>query len=431
MQAAIDGAAEVGFTILSMTFSLAAVFIPFLFMGGIIGKLFHEFAVTIGVAILVSGFVSLTLTPMLSSRFLKSDHGKKHGRLLPGDGALLRRVARRLRADARLGDGAPAAHARVLVRDPGRDRRTCSGPRPRDSSRPTTPGQLLATTEAAEGVSFDALVEHQQEVAAVIAKDPDVRSVTSSVGTTAAANQGQLTIDLKPIDERKRSAEQIARDLTKAVDRRRSGDHDVHPESAGDLDRRPRVEEPVPVHAAERRHQRAQHRGARRWRRACAQLPGLIDVTSDLLIENPQVTVDIDREQAGQLGVSASEIENTLYDAFGQRQVSTIYTSTNEYWVVMELLPEYQQDVDALGKLWVRSSRGPLVPLSTVAKFKLHGGSGDGEPLGAAAVGDGVVQPGDRATSLGTAVKEVETGRQGSAARRRSARASRGWRRRS
>jgi HAE1 family hydrophobic/amphiphilic exporter-1 len=109
---------------------------------------------------------------------------------------------------------------------------------------------------------------------------------------------------------------------------------------------------------------------ARKIESRLRQMPGFVDVTSDLLIENPQVTVDIDREQAGQLGVSASEIENTLYDAFGQRQVSTIYTATNEYWVVMELLPEYQQDVSALGKLWVRSNRGPLVPLSTVAKFR-------------------------------------------------------------
>ena len=182
-----------------------------------------------------------------------------------------------------------------------------------------------------------------------------MRSVTSSVGTTAAANQGQLTIDLKPIDERKRSADQIARDLD-GGDGERAGHHDVHPESAGDLDRRPRVEEPVPVHAAERRHRRRSipPRATLR-KRACAQLPILTDVTSDLLIENPQVTVDIDREQAGQLGVSASEIENTLYDAFGQRQVSTIYTATNEYWVVMEVLPQYQADVAALGKLYVRS----------------------------------------------------------------------------
>jgi hydrophobic/amphiphilic exporter-1 (mainly G- bacteria), HAE1 family len=367
MQAAIDGASEVGFTILSMTFSLAAVFIPFLFMGGIIGKLFHEFAVTIGVAILVSGFVSLTLTPMLSSRFLKSDHGKQHGRLFNATERFY---------DAWLGvyerTLAWVMHRRpltlafsfvILVATGYLFWSTPKGLFPTDDT-----GQLLATTEAAEGVSFDALVEHQQEVAAVVVKDPDVRSVTSSVGTTAAANQGQLTIDLAPIADRKRSADEIGRDLAKAVQ--------SVPNISVFIQNPPAIS--IGGLASKSLYQYTLQSGdinslntsARELERRLRQLPGLTDVTSDLLIENPQVTVDIDREQAGQLGVSASEIENTLYDAFGQRQVSTIYTSTNEYWVVMELLPQYQQDVDALGKLWVRSSRGPLVPLSTVARFQ-------------------------------------------------------------
>ena len=367
MQAAIDGASEVGFTILSMTFSLAAVFIPFLFMGGIIGKLFHEFAVTIGAAILVSGFVSLTLTPMLSSRFLKSQHGKTHGRLYQASerfyDAWLRLYERTLAWVMERRPLTLAFSFIILVATAYLFWSTPKGLFPTDDT-----GQLLATTEAAEGVSFDALVHHQQEVAAVVAKDPDVRSVTSSVGTTAAANQGQLTIDLKPIEERKRSAEQIGHDLAHAV--------------AGVPDITVFVQNPPAISigglSSKSLYQYTLQSGdivglntaARELEHRLRQLPGLADVTSDLLIENPQVTVDIDREQAGQLGVSASEIENTLYDAFGQRQVSTIYTSTNEYWVVMELLPEYQQDVDALGKLWVRSSRGPLVPLSTVAKFR-------------------------------------------------------------
>jgi len=216
-------------------------------------------------------------------------------------------------------------------------------------------GQLLATTEAAEGVSFDALVEHQQQVADVVRKDPDVRSVTSSVGTTAAANQGQLTIDLKPIEERKRSAEQIAHDLTRATS--------AVPDIAVFIQNPPAIS--IGGLASKSLYQytlqsgdiNALNTSAREIERRMRQIPGLVDVTSDLLIENPQVTVDIDREQSGQLGVSASEIENTLYDAFGQRQVSTIYTSTNEYWVVMELLPQYQQDVGALGKLWVSQQR--------------------------------------------------------------------------
>jgi hydrophobic/amphiphilic exporter-1 (mainly G- bacteria), HAE1 family len=367
MQAAIDGASEVGFTILSMTFSLAAVFIPFLFMGGIIGKLFHEFAVTIGVAILVSGFVSLTLTPMLSSRFLKSDHGKEHGALYQASerfyDAWLGLYERTLAWVMKRRPLALVFSLLILIATGYLFWSTPKGLFPTDDT-----GQLLATTEAAEGVSFDALVEHQREIAAVVAKDSDVRSVTSSVGTTAAANQGQLTIDLKPINERKRSAEQISRDIAKAA----TGVPNItvfvqNPPaiSIGGL-----ASKSLYQYTLQSGDINALNTSARELEGRLRALPSLTDVTSDLLIENPQVTVDIDREQSGQLGVSASEIENTLYDAFGQRQVSTIYTSTNEYWVVMELLPQYQADVDALGKLWVRSSRGPLVPLNTVAKFR-------------------------------------------------------------
>src|SRR5689334_5259875 len=366
MEAAIDGAAEVGFTILSMTLSLAAVFIPFLFMGGIIGKLFHEFAVTIGVAILVSGFVSLTLTPMLSSRFLRSEHGREHGRLYQTTERFYERLLGVYeRSLAWVMERRPATlvfSLVILVATAWLFWSTPKGLFPTDDT-----GQLLATTEAAEGVSFDALVEHERDVAAVIARDPDVRSVTSSVGTTAAANQGQLTIDLKPIDERKRSADDIARDLTKVVQ--------SVPDISVFIQNPPAIS--IGGLASKSLYQYTLQSGdintldaaARELETRLRQQPALTDVTSDLLIENPQVTVAIDREASGQLGVSAMEIENTLYDAFGQRQVSTIYTSTNEYWVVMELLPQYQSDIPSLGKLWVRSNRGPLVLLSTVAKF--------------------------------------------------------------
>jgi HAE1 family hydrophobic/amphiphilic exporter-1 len=361
----------VGFTILSMTFSLAAVFIPILFMGGIIGKLFHEFAVTIGVAILVSGLVSLTLTPMLSSRFLRSSHGKEQSRFyrkteelyerwLHGYERSLAWVMARRRAALVFSLVILVLTGVLFVIAP-------KGLFPTDDT-----GQLLATTEAAEGVSFDALTIDQQQLAAQIAKDPDVRSVTSSVGTTAAANQGQMTIDLKPLSERKRSAAEIARDLTRA--------------SLSIPDITLFVQNPPAISigglASKSLYQytllsgdlTTLDRAARDLEARLRQLPSLVNVTSDLLIENPQVTVDINREQAGQLGVSASEIENTLYDAFGQKQVSTIYTSTNNYWVVMELLPEFQQDVASLGKLWVRSTQGKVVPLSTVATF--HTGVG-------------------------------------------------------
>jgi hydrophobic/amphiphilic exporter-1 (mainly G- bacteria), HAE1 family len=366
MQAAIDGAAEVGFTILSMTLSLAAVFIPFLFMGGIIGKLFHEFAVTIGVAILVSGFVSLTLTPMLSSRFLRSEHDREHGRMYQATERFYdRTLGVYERSLAWVMARRPATllfSLIILVATAWLFWTTPKGLFPTDDT-----GQLLATTEAAEGVSFDALVQHQRDVAAVVAKDPDVRSVTSSVGTTAAANQGQLTIDLKPIGERNRSAEQIARDLTRAV--QSVPDISVFIQNPPAISIGGLASKSLYQYTLQSGDINALNTSARELESRLRQEPALSDVTSDLLIQNPQVTVDIDRETAGQLGVSAMEIENTLYDAFGQRQVSTIYTSTNEYWVVMELLPQYQSDIPSLGKLWVRSNRGPLVPLSTVAKF--------------------------------------------------------------
>jgi HAE1 family hydrophobic/amphiphilic exporter-1 len=366
MEAAVDGAREVGFTILSMTFSLAAVFIPFLFMGGIIGKLFHEFAVTIGVAILVSGVVSLTLTPMLSSRFLRSSHKDVHGRLyLLSErffDAWLGFYERTLAVVMRHRPSALAFSAIILIATGWLFWSTPKGLFPTDDT-----GQLLVTTEAAEGVSYDALVQHQAEVAKAIAKDPDVHAVTSSVGTTAAANQGQMTIDLKPIDERKRSADQIARDLAGMT--------------AGVKDMTTYIQNPPAISigglATKSLYQYTLQSGdivslnsaAAQLQARLRALPILTDVTSDLLIQNPQVTVDINREAAGQLGVSAAEIENTLYDAFGQRQVSTIYTATNEFWVVMEVMPQFQTDVASLGTLYVRSTRGPVVPLSSVAKF--------------------------------------------------------------
>jgi len=366
LEAAIDGASEVGFTILSMTFSLAAVFIPFLFMGGIIGKLFHEFAVTIGVAILVSGFVSLTLTPMLSSRFLRSSHADQHGRLYQMSerffDAWLGLYERTLATVMRHRPATLVFSFVILVATGYLFWSTPKGLFPTDDT-----GQLLATTEAAEGVGFDALVLHQQEVAAMVAKDPDVKSVTSSVGTTAAANQGQLTIDLKPITERKRSADQIGRDLSKTL--LQVQDIAVFVQNPPAISIGGLASKSLYQYTLQGGDITTLNSAAAQLEARLRQLPMLADVTSDLLIENPQVTVEIDRESAGQLGVSASEIENNLYDAFGQRQVSTIYTATNEYWVVMELLPKYQQDVDALGKLWVRSTRGPLVPLSAVAKF--------------------------------------------------------------
>jgi HAE1 family hydrophobic/amphiphilic exporter-1 len=366
MQAAIDGAKEVGFTILSMTLSLAAVFIPFLLMGGIIGKLFHEFAVTIGVAILVSGVVSLTLTPMLCSRFLREHKEEKHGRFYNMSEKFFDDwLGLYERTLAWVMERRPAAllfSAIILIGTGLLFWEIPKGLFPTDDT-----GQLLVTTEAAEGVSFDGLVKAQAEIADIIKKDPDVHAVTSSVGTTAATNQGQLTIDLKPIGDRKRSADQIATSLAAATATTKGITTYIENPPAisiGGL-----ATKSLYQYALEGGDINSLNSAATQLEGRLRALPTLTDVTSDLLIQNPQVNVEIDREAAGRLGVSAAEIENTLYDAFGQRQVSTIYTSTNEYWVVLEVLPKFQSDIASLGSLYVRSTRGPVVPLSSVAKF--------------------------------------------------------------
>ena len=371
LQAAIEGSTEVAFTIVSMTLSLAAVFIPILFMGGIIGKLFHEFAVTIGVAILVSGFVSLTLTPMLSSRFLRATSQATQGRFYRATERIYERVLRKYERSL---DWVMARRGMTLV---------FSGVilvatiilfvvMPKGLFPSSDTGQLLGTTEAAQGASYGSLIDAQATVADIVRKNPDVLSVTSAVGTSAAANQGQLTIGLKPLGQRRHSADEVARQLTHDV----TGVPDIsvyfqNPPaiSIGGLTSKSLYQFTLQSGDIVALDSAAAHLEAR-----LRQEKQLENVTSDLLIDNPQVTVDINRAQAGQLGVSATEIENTLYDSFGQRQVSTIYTSTNEYWVVMELLPEFQQDIPSLGSLWVRSTSGTVVPLSAVAKFTLGNG---------------------------------------------------------
>jgi HAE1 family hydrophobic/amphiphilic exporter-1 len=228
-------------------------------------------------------------------------------------------------------------------------------------------GQLVVTTEAAEGVSFDGLIAHQQEVAAIMAQNPDVASVQSSVGTLAASNQGQITVNLKPIHERPHSADQLTRILSDDV----AGvpGISVYVQNPPAISIGGLQSKSLYQFTMQSGNINALDSSARVLEAKLKQLPQLSGVTSDLLIENPQVTIQIDRPKAAALGVSAAEIENVLYDSFGQRQVSTIYTSTNEYWVIMEVMPRYQRDINALNALYVKSTSGQEVPMSTVARF--------------------------------------------------------------
>jgi HAE1 family hydrophobic/amphiphilic exporter-1 len=362
LRAALDGAREIGFTIVSMTLSLTAVFIPVLFMGGLIGRLFNEFAVTIGIAILVSGFVSLTLTPMLCGRFLRPGREAHHGRFYEATERIYRRslaaYERSLgwvmdhRPGALVGSAAILAGTVVLfVLVP-------KGFIPNEDT-----GFISGTTEAIEGSSFETMMRHQVAVMEVLRQDPSIEHFRSSVGG-GTMNQGSLGLRLKPRGERA-SASQVVREL--------------QPKLAAIPGVRTYLQVPPAIRIGGRptktQYQftlqsgdiEALYENAARLEGGLRAIPILQDVTSDLQIKNPQVQVRIDRDRAAALGVSVERIERALYDAYGSRQVSSIYTPNNQYLVILELLPEYQRDPAALGLLHLRSEQGALVPLSAVA----------------------------------------------------------------
>jgi HAE1 family hydrophobic/amphiphilic exporter-1 len=368
MQATLTGAKEIGFTIVSMTLSLAAVFIPVLFMGGILGRLLNEFAVTIVVAVLISGFVSLTLTPMLCSRMLKVGRGEAHGRLY----ALIERMFTGLHAGYRASLAWTLAHRRFTMAVfatifAGTGLLFYAMPKgflPSDDV-----GQIFVITEAAQDISFQAMSGLQQRVAEIIRSNPHVEGVMSFVGVggpSQSLNSGRLFVTLKPREERP-SADAIVQELRPAVMRVpgiKAYVQNIPAIRIGQLTKSAYQYTLQDTDTTELYH------WAPRVERKLRSLPGLVDVTSDLQIAQPQVTVEIDRNRASALGVSAQAIEATLYDAYGSRQVSTIYAPTDQYWVVMELEPRYQADPSVLSMLYVRSNTGALVPLDAVATRK-------------------------------------------------------------
>ena len=367
LQAALDGSAEIGFTILSMTISLVAVFIPVLFMGGLLGRLFHEFAIVISVAILVSGFVSLTLTPMMASRFLRAGHHEANSPILRASEAAftagLKAYEKSLEWVMHHRRTALVFSAGILV-----GTILLFGWIPKGFIPSEDIDQLTGTTEAAEGTSFDSMVRHQQQIAAILEKDPNVEGFMSSVGGGGtSANQGRIFLRLKPRAQRKLSADQLARALTPKLN--------AVPGMRVFVQNRPVVQ--IGSRYAKSQYQytlsgtdlASLYDNAGKLEAKLKTLPALENVTSDLQIKNPEIHVDLDRERASLLGVSPRDVDDALYDAYGSRQVSTIFTPTNQYWVIMELLPQYQRDVSALQLLNVRSSKGGLVPIGAVAKL--------------------------------------------------------------
>ena len=362
LEASLKGAEEVGFTILSMTLSLAAVFIPLVFMAGVIGQLFREFAITIAAAILVSGFVSLTLTPMLCARFLTSHKGETHGRMYNTFervfDSILHGYERSLGWAMRSRPLTLVFSVVILIATGVLFNVVPKGLFPSDDT-----GFLPVNTEAAQGTSFPEMMRLQQIANARIAADPYVAGYMSSVN---GGNNGNINLFLKPAGERP-PADQMVQEVT----RRLSGIPGLsafaqNPPSIRLGGRGSKTQYQYTLQGLDVQRLYA---AANKLAAAMRALPLITDVTSDLQNRNPIVTVKIQRDRAAMLGVTPLAIMRTLSSAFSEQQASTIYTPTNEYWVVLQIRAQDQADISALQKLYITSRTGALVPLSDVATF--------------------------------------------------------------
>jgi len=373
LEAAMRGSREIAFTVVSMTISLAAVFLPVLFMGGILGRLFNEFAVTIGVAILMSGFVSLTLTPMLCSRFLKGDVHEEHGKKPRGilgffermvDGMLklyewtLHGVMRHRVTTMIVTAITVAVTAYLFTALP-------KGFIPTEDI-----GQIYVITEGAQDASFDAMIEHQQAISKILLSKPYIAGFSSNVGAggpNSTSNAGRFFVRLGPRNQRP-SATQIVEQLRPELARVpgiRAFPQVPPVIRIGGMSSKAPYQFCVSGVDLQELYQLAPQVEAK-----MRQLPGLTDVTTDLQISSPQAFVKINRDKASALGITANQIESALYNAYGSRQVSSIYTPANTYYVILEVLPEYQDDPTALSLLYVRAPSGELVPLDSVAEVQ-------------------------------------------------------------
>ncbi len=364
-EAALKGSGEIGFTILSMTLSLVAVFIPVLFMGGILGRLLNEFAVTIAASILVSGLVSLTLTPMLCSRFLRphaTEAERRHGRIYRaterGFEAMQSFYARTLRIALR-------HRSRVVLIALGTVILTIvfATILPRGFIPTDDDGLINAQTEAPQDVSFEELTRNQLAAAAIVAKHPAVEAFMASASGTG----GRMTIRLKDRSERPpapRVVQELRRQLA-VVPGLRAYPQQPAPIRIGGAQTRSLYQFTLTSSDLD-----ALYAAAQDFEPRLRAIPGVVDVASDLMITSPQASVEIDRDRAATLGLTPQQIEDTLYSAYGSRQVSTIYTQTNQYYVIMEVAREFQREPESLAQLHLRARNGQLVPLDAVATVR-------------------------------------------------------------
>jgi len=368
-EAALKGSREIGFTIISITFSLIAVFIPVLLMGGMVGRVFREFAVSISVAIIVSGFVSLTLTPMLCARVLKShDIHEKQNVVLRGFEVLFERMRsgyewsldrvlafKSIMLIVTLATIAATIWLYVIV--------------PKGFFPTEDTGFLFGITEAKTDIGFESMIEHQRKLADIVRADPAVSYVNSSVGgfgSRGLGNTGRMLVALKDRDKRPPLRVVIGRLRREAnvVPGIRIFFQPIQNIRLGG-----RLSKSQYEYTLQSNDTDALYRAAPEMRNKIAKLPGLLDVTTDLYIKNPQITIDVDREKAAVYGVSVDQVRQELYNAFGTRQVATIYTPANDYAVILESMPQYRAAPNDLNRLYLKSSNGTVIPLSAVTHF--------------------------------------------------------------
>ncbi|HEY6137744.1 MAG TPA: efflux RND transporter permease subunit [Thermoanaerobaculia bacterium] len=365
LEAALKGSKEIGFTILSMTISLAAVFIPILFMGGILGRLFHEFAVTITSAILVSGFVSLSLTPLMSAKFLRPHKDVQHGKLYQmterGFDWSLSVYERGLRWVLAHRVTTLVFSLLILAATVWLFMIVPKGFIPNEDQ-----GQIFINLEGAQGIGFDELVKKQLVAANIVMKEPGVATFFSSAGSRGANNTGIISIRTVPKSERTVTLDQMVASLRPKLN------------SIPGL--RAYVQIPPPIRLGGRTGNanyqytmqaadtNVLYDASTAMLEKMRKMPDLTDVATDLQMKNPTLQVTVDREKAAALGMNIQQIEDALFSAYGTRQISTIYAPTNEYQVIMEVDPRFQGQPDELSMLYVRGASGQLVPLDVVSK---------------------------------------------------------------
>jgi hydrophobe/amphiphile efflux-1 (HAE1) family protein len=370
LAAALKGAKQIGFTVISLSISLVAVFIPLLFMTGIVGRLFREFAITLSVAVGVSAVVSLTLTPMMCARFLQPEDESKHGRfyhatermfqgMLNAYDSGLKWVLRHQFFTLMVAIVTLVATIWLYIIVP-------KGLLPEQDT-----GLITGVTDAAQTISYKAMMERQREIADIVARDPDVGKVASFVGAgtvNATVNSGRIYINLKPRDQRKASASQI-------IDRLREATRDVqgislYMQAAQDVQIDSRVSRTEYQYTLQDADADELALWSPKLLARMSSLPELADVATDQQSGGLQLYIDVDRSLASRLNILPATIDGTLYDAFGQRQVSIIFTQLNQYRVILETQPDFQLTPAALDKLYVKSTTGQMVPLSAIAHLK-------------------------------------------------------------